>query len=76
MKKIYSYLCQHDNFTIGLISILMAGCWVLHFMAFSEVTFLSLFGVVTLLWTILFFGSILNWSSNTTISDNLKVTDK
>ena len=68
MKSIYAYLCQHDRFTLGLITALTAAAWVAYFTpvdyaAIGRLGFLVCFGAVTALWGVLVTGTCLDWST-------------
>ena len=54
MKTVYAYLCQHDRFTLGLITALTAAAWAAYFTpvdyaAIGRLGFLVCFGAVTAL---------------------------
>ena len=68
MKAIYSYLCRHDRFTLGLITALTAAAWAAYFTpvdyaGIGRLGFLVCFGAVTALWGVLVWGTCLDWST-------------
>lgn len=68
MKAIYSYLCRHDRFTLGLITALTAAAWAGYFAPAAiagagNIGFLVCFGAVTALWGVLVAGTCLDWST-------------
>ncbi len=69
MKTLYAYLCQHDRFTLGLITALTAAAWAAYFTpidyaAIGRTSFLVCFGTVTALLGVLVNGTCLDWSSS------------
>ena len=68
MKAIYSYLCRHDRFTLGLITALTAAAWACYFAPADlvyggQIAFIVCFGIVTALWGVLVWGTCRDWST-------------
>ena len=69
MKTLYAYLCQHDRFTLGLITALTAAAWACYFAPADlvyggQIAFNVCFAAVTALWGVLVTGTCLDWSSS------------
>ena len=71
MKAIYSYLCRHDRFTLGLITALTAAACACYFAPadlvyanIGQIAFIVCFAAVTALWGVLVTGTCLDWSSS------------
>lgn len=68
MKTVYSYLCQHDRFTLGLVTALTLGAWACYFTPVvvpgtGNIGFLVCFGALTAIWGVLVTGTCLDWST-------------